>query len=85
VKDGGVGDEKLLFQAEATAYRLSMPRCHYYYTFATFGRSTNTHARRIVLQASEQSSAVAKPKMQHHIAKPSSMQGTVRSVLGEQI
>jgi hypothetical protein len=29
VKDGGVGDGKLLFQAEATAYRLSMPRCHY--------------------------------------------------------
>lgn len=86
MKDGGVGDEKLLFQAEATAYRLSMPRHHYYYTFATSGRSTkHTRAQNCIEQASERSFAVAKPKMQHHIAKPSSMQGTVRSVLGEQI
>lgn len=48
VKGGGVGDEKVLFQAEATATRLSMPRYHYYYTFATSDEVQNTHARKNV-------------------------------------
>lgn len=68
MKDGGAGDEKLLFQAEVTANRLSMPRLHYNYTFATSVEAQNTRAQRVLLYKSvvDRTLAVAKPKMQHH-------------------
>lgn len=48
MKVGGVGVEKVLLLAE-TAYRLSMPRYHYYYTFVSLDEVQITYARKNVL------------------------------------
>ena len=71
MKDGGVGDEKLLFQAEATAYRLSMPVGTTITRLLLLDEAQNTHARGIVLyrlasgsllsQSQRRSIIIAKP------------------------